>query len=100
MKPPPRRARDEAKKRLVICPLCASALIYPIDLAGWGEDTVVSRRCPECEHRDVVALSAVAAFLRFVRITRERKELAALCDAIADGLPVEFGLGTSRRAGG
>jgi hypothetical protein len=95
---PPRRWR-RGKNQLVICPGCSSALIYPIDVAGWSRDTVVSRRCPECEHRDVVAVSRLAAFLWFARITRERDELVALCDAIADGLPLEFELGTPRRAG-
>jgi hypothetical protein len=86
---PPEGASDRAQNRLVICPGCSNASIYPIDIAGWGRAAIVSRRCPACEHRDVVAVSRLAAFVWFERIARERDELAALCDAIGDGLPLE-----------
>jgi hypothetical protein len=86
---PPAGASDRARNRLLICPCCSSASIYPIDLAGWARAAIVSRRCPVCEHRDVVAVSRLAAFDWFERIAREREELAALCDAIGDGLPLE-----------
>ncbi|MDX6511256.1 MAG: hypothetical protein QOE36_760 [Gaiellaceae bacterium] len=77
---------------LVICPACSSGLIFPIDLAGWKGDAVVSRRCPECEHRDVVVAARLPALLWLARTARQRDELAALCDAIADGLPLELDL--------
>jgi Zn ribbon nucleic-acid-binding protein len=88
MTPPPRGAQ----KPLARCPACSSRLIYPIDLAGWSWDTVVSRRCPECEHHDVVATARLPALLWFARNARQRDELAALCDAIADGLPLQLDL--------
>jgi DNA-directed RNA polymerase subunit RPC12/RpoP len=75
--------------RLARCPACSSRLIYPRDLAGSGEGVVASRRCPECEHRDVVTTTALAGLLWFDRIVRERRELEALCDALADGLPLD-----------
>jgi hypothetical protein len=66
-------------------------MIYPRDLASLqGGDVVVSRRCPECEHRDLVVTGQLPAMLWFDRTVRERAELAALCDAIADGLPFEL----------
>jgi DNA-directed RNA polymerase subunit RPC12/RpoP len=89
---PPRRTVRTVQKLLARCPACSSKLIYPIDLAGWDSDTVVSRRCPECEHRDVVLTAPLPAALWFARNTRQRHELAALCDAIADGLPLELDL--------
>ena len=82
---------------LVICPACASRLIYPIDLAGWKQGAVVSRRCPECEHRDVVAAARLPALLWLARMARQRDELAALCDAIADGLPLDLDLASRSR---
>jgi hypothetical protein len=65
-------------------------MIYPADLAACGNRVVVSRRCPECEHRDVVLSARLPAALWFERNVRERGELAALCDALADGLPIEL----------
>ena len=52
-----RSGEEAAVKPLTRCPLCAGRLIYPRDLAGVGgsdADVVLSRRCPECEHRDLV----------------------------------------------
>jgi hypothetical protein len=95
---PPGRKSHGAHNRLAICPSCSSKLIYPIDLAGWEWDTVVSRRCPECERRDVVATARLPALLWFARNSRQRDELAALCDAIADGLPLEFDLASQSQA--
>jgi hypothetical protein len=95
---PPRHKSQGAHNHLAICPSCSSRLIYPIDLAGWNWDIVVSRRCPDCEHRDVVATARLPALLWFARNTRRRDELAALCDAIADGLPFEFDLASRPEA--
>jgi hypothetical protein len=77
-------------KPLAQCPCCAGRKIYPADIAGYGGDTVVSRRCPECEHRDLVLTGPLPAMLWFARCAREREELSALCDALADGLPLEL----------
>jgi DNA-directed RNA polymerase subunit RPC12/RpoP len=80
------------RNHLARCPSCSSRLVYPIDLAGWNWDIVVSRRCPECEHRDVVVAGRLPASLWFARNARQRDELGALCEASADGLPLEFDL--------
>jgi hypothetical protein len=73
----------------VICPGCSNASIYPIDLAGWGRAAIDSRRCPACG----IAMSSQSRdsqlLFWFERIARERDELAAICDAIGDGLPLE-----------
>ena len=66
--------------------------IYPTDLAGVGERVVISRRCPDCQHCDVVLTTRLPAMVWFARNVREREEMAALCDALADGLPFEFDL--------
>jgi hypothetical protein len=86
-------------RKLAACPSCASTMIYPIDLAGWDGDTVVTRRCPECEHRDVVQTGRLPAMLWFDRNARLRAELAALGDAIADGLPLDGDLARTRPPG-
>ncbi|MDX6628089.1 MAG: hypothetical protein QOH00_335 [Gaiellales bacterium] len=95
---PPRRKSHGAHNHLASCPSCSSKLVYPIDLAGWNRDIVVSRRCPECEHRDVVVTARLPASLWFARNARQRDELAALSDAIADGLPLEFDLAPRSQA--
>jgi hypothetical protein len=73
---------------LVRCPLCVSTLIYPIDIAGSGCRTVISRRCPECELQDMVVTDQLAASAWLDRNIRLRESLAALCEAIADGIPM------------
>jgi hypothetical protein len=83
--------------RLAACPSCGSTMIYPIDLAGWDCDAVVTRRCPECEHRDVVQIGRLPAMLWFDRNARLRLELSALGDAIADGLPLDGDLARTSR---
>jgi DNA-directed RNA polymerase subunit RPC12/RpoP len=87
---PPRRKSQGPHKLLAVCPSCSSKLVYPTDLAGWNGEIVVSRRCPECEHRDVVVTARLPASLWLERNARQRDELAALCDAIADGLPLDL----------
>jgi hypothetical protein len=79
-----------APGRLVRCPLCSGKLIYPTDIAGSERVAVVSRRCPDCEHRDVVTTCPFAVLLWFERNVRIAEGLTALCDALDDGLPLEF----------
>jgi hypothetical protein len=76
--------------RLARCPTCSSGLIYPIDIAAWGQRAVVTRRCPECQHRDTVSTCPLAALVWFARMLRIGEGLAALSEAMADGLPTEF----------
>lgn len=95
---PPRRKNGGAQGNLAICPSCSSRLVYPIDLAGGNWDIVVSRRCPDCEHRDHVVTGRLPALLWFARNARQRDELAALCDGIADGLPFDVDLASTSGA--
>jgi hypothetical protein len=74
--------------KLVRCPSCSSTLIYPIDLAGSGCRTVISRRCPECERRDMVVTAQVEAGAWLDRGARLRESLGAVSEAIAVGIPM------------
>ncbi len=70
---------------LTRCPACGSGLIYPRDFASLGgkrREVVVGRRCPECEHRDLVVTGRLPAVMWVARALRERSELQALCDAL------------------
>ncbi|MDX6563179.1 MAG: hypothetical protein QOD65_2993 [Gaiellales bacterium] len=75
-----------ALKPLVRCPICASELIYPTYCAVEEGLSLLERRCPGCEHRDCVRTYRVAAELWLRRHARYAEELAALADALADGL--------------
>jgi hypothetical protein len=78
------------RKPLVHCPCCMSRLIYAIDAAGYDAEVILNRRCPECEHRDSVVTSALAAAVWYRRDTRIMRELHALADCMAQdaSLPV------------
>jgi DNA-directed RNA polymerase subunit RPC12/RpoP len=75
-------------KPLVRCPCCDSRLIYTVDSAGYDAEVILDRRCPECEHRDSVVTSALAAAVWYRRDTRLLAELAELADALAAEIPV------------
>jgi DNA-directed RNA polymerase subunit RPC12/RpoP len=70
-------------KPLVHCPRCLSRLIYAIDTAGYETEVILDRRCPECEHRDSVVTSALAAAVWYRRDTRIMRELLELADSLA-----------------
>jgi DNA-directed RNA polymerase subunit RPC12/RpoP len=70
------------RKLLVHCPRCASRLIYTIDTAGYDAEVILDRRCPECEHRDSVVTTALAAAVWYRRDTRLLAELRALADSM------------------
>jgi DNA-directed RNA polymerase subunit RPC12/RpoP len=76
-----------ASKPLVHCPNCASRLIYAIDTAGYDAEVILNRRCPECEHRDSVVTSAIAAAVWYRRDTRFMRELMELADSLAAAAP-------------
>jgi DNA-directed RNA polymerase subunit RPC12/RpoP len=85
--------QDEAledRKPLVHCPRCTSRLIYTVDAAGYDSEVILDRRCPECEHRDSVVTTAIAAAVWYRRETRLMHELLMLADAMAaaTSLPV------------
>jgi len=63
---------------LISCPACASGLLYPLATESFGEGhRLVDRRCPECEHRDRVVVSTVAAMMWERAQQRRAVELAA-----------------------
>jgi DNA-directed RNA polymerase subunit RPC12/RpoP len=76
------------QKPLVRCPCCASRLIYTVDAAGYDAEVILDRRCPECEHRDSVVTSALAAAVWYRRDTRLMHELLELANALAEDDPV------------
>jgi hypothetical protein len=71
------------RKPLVHCPYCTSSLIYATDTAGYDAEVILSRRCPECEHRDTVVTSVLAAAVWYRRETRIMRELCELADSLA-----------------
>jgi hypothetical protein len=75
--------RHFADKPLVHCPRCTSRLIYTIDTAGYDAEVILHRRCPECEHRDSVVTTALAAAVWYRRDTRLTQELRELADSLA-----------------
>jgi DNA-directed RNA polymerase subunit RPC12/RpoP len=72
------------RKPLVHCPRCTSRLIYTIDAAGFDAEVILHRRCPECEHRDSVVTTSLAAAVWYRRDTRLLGELRALADSLHD----------------
>jgi DNA-directed RNA polymerase subunit RPC12/RpoP len=70
------------RKLLVRCPHCESRLIYTIDTAGYDAEVILNRRCPECEHRDSVVTTALAAAVWYRRDTRLLAELRSLADSL------------------
>lgn len=71
------------RKPLIHCPHCASRLIYTIDTAGFDAEVILHRRCPECEHRDSVVTTALAAAVWSRRDARLLGELRALADSLS-----------------
>ena len=43
------------------CPRCTSRLIYTVDSIWLEREVILERRCPECEHRESVVVSALGA---------------------------------------
>ena len=83
--------QDEAfgeHKPLVYCPRCLSRLIYAVDAAGFNLEVILNRRCPECEHRDSVVTTAIAAAVWYRRDTRHMHELLQLADSMAESAPM------------
>jgi DNA-directed RNA polymerase subunit RPC12/RpoP len=76
------------RKPLVHCPRCLSRLIYTVDTAGYDVEVILSRRCPECEHRDAVVTTALAAAVWYRRDTRIMHELQVLADSLAADAPI------------
>jgi hypothetical protein len=79
-------------KPFVRCPICSSGLIYPLTSTRWARQSVVERRCPECEHRDVVITNRLAAAVWLRRGERAATGLLGLADALAEGLEIAWEL--------
>jgi DNA-directed RNA polymerase subunit RPC12/RpoP len=77
-------------KPLVRCPICASGLIYPVRHATWEGQCVLDRRCPDCEHRDLVVANQLVVAVWLRRGAAAAEQLRALADALADGLSFEL----------
>jgi DNA-directed RNA polymerase subunit RPC12/RpoP len=75
---------------LVRCPVCASDLLQPAEVAQDRDRVLVRRRCPECGHRDLIEADSdsVHAWLR--REALIRVELGRAADRIARAPRVEF----------
>jgi hypothetical protein len=82
--------RRAQMKALVRCPDCSSGLIYPVACSTWERQSVLERRCPECEHRDLVITNRLAAAVWIQRCNDVCDELSALADALASGLSLEL----------
>jgi hypothetical protein len=76
-------------RQLLRCPCCGSRLIYPRDASGASGFVVFDRRCPECEYRDSVVVSALAADVWAHHQQRIRAELVGLADELACGRATE-----------
>jgi DNA-directed RNA polymerase subunit RPC12/RpoP len=64
------------RKPLTRCPLCSSRLIFPLSVeVHHSSGMIIERRCPECEHRDVVVTDLLAAQVWARRERRLRSQL-------------------------
>jgi DNA-directed RNA polymerase subunit RPC12/RpoP len=66
------------------CPHCASRLIYTVDAIGYELEVILARRCPECEHRESVVVSALSAARGYRRDTRILAGLLSLANALGE----------------
>ena len=74
---------------LTHCPFCTSRLIFPTEVVEWDDASVVTRRCPECDHEDEVLAGTDATNAWIRREHRIADSLRGLAEALADGLAVE-----------
>ncbi len=75
---------------LVRCPVCASDLVQPTEVARDGDRVLVRRRCPECGHRDLVEADADAVHAWLRREATLRAQLSRTADRIARSPRVEL----------
>jgi ribosomal protein S27E len=75
---------------LIRCPVCASDLVQPTEVAQDADRVLVRRRCPECGHRDLVDADADAVHAWLRREAKIRVELGRAADRIARAPRVEF----------
>jgi hypothetical protein len=81
----------DGSKPLTTCPTCDSRLIYPLDAYRHPDGgAVIVRRCPECEHSDIVRAELEAARRWGRREQRIRVELVrAVLDLEVAGILTE-----------
>ncbi len=67
----------ESKASMIVCPGCASMLIYPVAIERHpdGRRIVIERCCPECEHNDSVMLRRACCRALGARERRIRAQL-------------------------
>jgi hypothetical protein len=76
---------------LVRCPQCESNLMVPVDATGGsGDEVVIERHCPECDHRDRVVTTPLAAIVWARHEARVAGGMRTLADALANGAPIEM----------
>ena len=75
---------------LVRCPVCASELLQPSEVAQDADRVLVRRRCPECGHRDLVEADADAVHAWLRREALIRVQLGRTADRIARSPRVEL----------
>jgi DNA-directed RNA polymerase subunit RPC12/RpoP len=66
------------------CPRCTSRLIYTVDSIWLEREVILERRCPECEYRESVVVSALGATVRYQRDTRTMLGMRLLADTLED----------------
>jgi hypothetical protein len=94
---------SDRRRSLSRCPSCGSGLIQVIDSPRGRRTTdrptlddtlrlvgvaMLDRYCPECEHRDSVAASALMAAVSYRRETANLIALQALADSVALATPL------------
>jgi hypothetical protein len=68
----------------VHCPRCASRFMFTVSTVAYGPEVIVSRRCPECAHRDSLVTSVLRAALWYRHDSRTISGLLRLADSLRD----------------
>jgi hypothetical protein len=66
------------------CPRCTSRLIYTVDSIWLDSEVILERRCPECEYRESVVVTALGATARYRKDTHTMLGMRLLADALDD----------------
>jgi hypothetical protein len=72
------------RKTLGHCPQCMGRLIYMADSVWYEAEVLVARRCPECELRETVVVSALHASVWYRHDTRILGGFLRLADSLRD----------------
>jgi hypothetical protein len=85
------------RRALGHCVRCLSRLIYTADTVGSDAEVILLRRCPECELRETVVVSAIEAVVRYRHDSCTLVALATLADSLREDS--EATAGRDRQAG-